>query len=452
MSDKLKTLRTNYSSKLAAARQLLDSSKDENGLVPPDIATKVDGILGDADVIMAQIKQEERLTNALETGQSPAPTAAASVDWRMAGPTEGDMEYDEKSWRELEVKTPRGDVTVRYNVPLVVQNDQYRGAFERYVRHGKTSLTPAELKALSAGVDSAGGFTIPEDFQVQMLKKMAALAVFRQFARVVTTSRDRVKWPRIPYTTDDKYTSPVRMTWTGEVPASSTVHRVTDPTFGLVDIPVHTAMASMPMYNDLIEDSALDMVGLCTDLLSEAFALGEENVFWNGTGVNQPMGVLGQVDVASVGPTSVITGSASAMTADGLIDLIYALPEQYEIGSRVFWNKATEKAIRKLKINATDNEYVWPAEERVGGFGVADPTILGYPITRAAFLPDVGAGTYPVVFGQLTGYIIVDRVGVSIARLEELYAEQNTTLLLARRRVGGSLAEPWRMRVQKVSA
>jgi HK97 family phage major capsid protein len=236
------------------------------------------------------------------------------------------------------------------------------------------------------------------------------------------------------------------MKWTGESPSSSTVHRVNEPVFGVHSIPIHTAMASFPLSNNLIEDSAFDVVGISSDLLSEAFVLGENEAFINGNGTGRPMGILTQVD--GDGPASVVSGTTSTLTADGIIDLDYELPPQYENNAVHIMNKATEKVIRKLK--DANNNYIWPIWPQMGGFAAAPRELLGYPVMRDQFMPDVSAGAYPIIFGDLRGYLVLDRVGISIQRLTELYAEDNVTLLLARKRLGGKVIEPWRMKVQKV--
>ena len=87
----------------------------------------------------------------------------------------------------------------------------------------------------------------------------------------------------------------------------------------------------------------------------------------------------------------------------------------------------------------------------VGALGAAGSALLGYPIVREQWMPDVTTDAYPIVFGDMRGYLVLDRVGLSVQRLDELYAETNITLLLARRRVGGQLIEPWKVKVQKVS-
>lgn len=425
-----------------------------------DAQKNLAGILGKVDEWTAQLDLVNRKAKANSFVNDPANSPKATAGhWRAAAPGEGEEEIDAQSWRELESKTVRIDpiygvpvtdsVKVRFHVPLNVQKKGYSSAFEAYLRKGIGDLGPEDRKTLTEGSDSAGGFLVPEDYQTELIKKMATMATIRSRARVATTGRDIAKWPKVHYTTDDKYTSGVRLTWTGESPATSSVHRVTDPVFGLYTIPVHTAMASMPMSNDLIEDSAFDIVGVSSDLLAEAFTLDENNAFLNGSGIGRPMGILTQVD--GDGPASVVSGTAATLLADGIIDLAYALPAQYEAGSVFVMAKGTEKIIRKLK--DSQNNYLWPVWPQQGNFAAVSKELLGFPTLRDEFMPAVAANSYPIIFGDLKGYLILDRVGLSVQRLtDSAYAELNLTGLLARKRVGGQVIEPWRMKVQKVSA
>ncbi len=78
--------------------------------------------------------------------------------------------------------------------------------------------------------------------------------------------------------------------------------------------------------------------------------------------------------------------------------------------------------------------------------------LLGYDVNYSGFMPSPAAGTYPVIFGDLSGYYLVNRVGFSIQVLRELYAETNQILLLGRLRFGGQVAEDWKIKVQRVGA
>lgn len=455
--SKLADLRKQYAGLVSNAKAISNSSDE----LTPEQLSKIDGYLGQADQVKIQIDLLNRISSGDEFLNEGQGTVAAHNGWREAGPMEGAEVVDEKSWREVEVKTvptqanPDGILTIRYHVPVAVDKKGYEPAFEAYLRKGFTNVGPNDKKTLQEAVDSAGGFLVPAEMQGSMLKKIATIASVRPRARRISTSRDLVSWPKLKYTTDDKYTSGVRLTWTGESPASSTAHRVTDPVFEVENIPVHTAMASLPLTNNVIEDAAFDVMGIGSDLMGEAFALGENNVFLNGTGINQPEGILSHPNAAviSTSPPGIYvkTASAAALTADGLINLETDLPAQYERNAVFLMNKATKGAIRKLK-SATENLYLFPYGTSTGQFGPVPESMLGYPIVKDEFMPDVGANNFPIILGDLNAYLVVDRVGFSMQVLRELYAETNVVVLLARRRVGGQLIESYRLRVQKCEA
>lgn len=450
----VKELRKAYAAKVAEAKRLAEAFNGKE--MPEEEAKKIDGMLGEADLVKVQIDRLERIQQGEDFMNEPGGTKAAHLGWREAGPGEGDEPVDEKSWRSIEIPmlTPLGVIKkeLRFNVPLAVQGKGYPGAFEGYLRKGSYEMGPQDRKALSEGVDSAGGYLVPEDWQASVIKKLATIATVRMFARVISTSRDLVKWPRKKYTTDNKYTSGVRLTWTGETPSSATVHRVTDQVYGQFLIPVHTAMASQLISRDLIEDAAFDVLGDSSQEFGDAFGLGENDKFWSGSGAGEPRGILvDAADTANFDAAITTVATADTVTADEVIDVCYALPAQYERAARWFMTKATEKVIRKLQ--DTDGAYIWPIIAQVGGLGVAPDELLGFPRTRDEFMDNVSDATtttsYPLVFGDLGGYIVADRVGLSIQRLDEIYAETNQVLLLGRKRVGGQLAEAYKLSLLK---
>jgi HK97 family phage major capsid protein len=451
MSDLVK-LREQYQRQIDAAKAIRTEFAGKD--MPAEKAKEIDTLLGAADELKVRIDLEKRMVDADAYMNEPAGTKAAHHGWRESGPEEGNVPVDEKAFREIEVLTPFGRKAFRFHVPLAVQKRGYAGAFEAYARKGFAEMGPNDKKTLTEGVDTAGGFLVPEDYHTELIKKMATTAVMRSLARVVQTSRDMAKWPRINYATDDKYTSGVRLTWTGESPASSTTHRVTDPVFGLITIPVHTAMASMPMSNDLLEDAAFDVVGISSDLLAEAFSLGENDAFLNGSGVSRPMGLLTQVD--SDGPASVAAGVANAISTSGdahsgyrLVKLYYTLPAQYRRRATWLMNSLTALAVDSL-VDAQDRPLI--KELTTVSLETGEPTVIkGRPVLIDEFMPDISTDAYPIAFGDMSGYIVLDRVGFSLQRLSELYAETNITVLLARKRVGGYLAEPYRVKVLKAS-
>lgn len=332
------------------------------------------------------------------------------------------------------------------------QRKEYSKALEAYMRsgiRGVAAVSPAHAKALQEGVDTSGGFLVPEDFRAELIKKVATLATVRPNARAITTSRDQVTFPKVNYTTDNKYTSPVRITYTGEIPSSSTVHRATDTVFGQERINVHTAMLSLALTNDVIEDAAFDVVGYVRELFAEAAALDENDAFWNGTGVGRPEGIL--LTTGANFPSASSSGASASVTADGFIDTFYALPAQYRMNAKWYMSSSTAKEVRKLKDSS--NRYLWDSMSAGGLLTRGDQDqLLGKPVVIDEFMPSIAANAYPVVFGDLSAYYVVDRVGLSLQVLTEAYAEVNQIVVVGRKRFGGQTVEPWKLQAMKISA
>lgn len=349
----------------------------------------------------------------------------------------------------LDDEGPMAAVSEKMRVTLT--DPSYKDAYRQYIRKGINGLGPTHYKTLQEGVDEQGGFLVPEDMLNRIIgRKPAPTRVAGRVTRI-PTGRDRLVVPKVNYSDDDIYTTGVRVTWTGEVPSSSTAHRVTDPKFGQIGISVYTAMLSMPLTNDLVEDATFPLVSWASDKFRETVDLTRDDKIINGTGIGQAAGILlnpGGTDQ----PSTIKSGSAAAVTADGLQDVAWSVPEQYDENSAWVFNKtSTGKAVGKLK--DADNRYLWAALDQSGLMLPArERPLLGYPVVFSAFMPDVAANAFPAIFGDLSGYFLVDRVAFSIQVLREVYAESNQIVLLGRVRFGGQVAEPWKMKVHKIAA
>jgi HK97 family phage major capsid protein len=331
----------------------------------------------------------------------------------------------------------------------------YEQAFRAYLQSGgkMDRVDSHDRRVLEVGDDTAGGFLVPADYQRRILERKPAPTRLRANVSVINTGSDTVILPRVNYEGSDKHIWPngMRVTWTGESPASSTAHRVTQPTFGQTSIPVGTAMLSQPMTLNFLEDSFMDPLGWLADRFGMAVELTEESEIVIGPGTEGRMhGIMTAPDTDGQ-IASVVSGHASLLTADGLINLAYELPEQYDDNSRFYFNKRNvEKYIATLKDDV--ERYLFATGSQDDKLASARPKeLLGYPISRVAFMPDMAANAFPVLFGDATGYTLVRRVGFSIKLLTETYYEQNQLVAVGRLRIGGKTTEAWTMLAQKCS-
>lgn len=67
-------------------------------------------------------------------------------------------------------------------------------------------------------------------------------------------------------------------------------------------------------------------------------------------------------------------------------------------------------------------------------------------------MPDIANGSFPIIYGDWSGYRIVDRVGLSILVNPYLLATNGITRIHATRRVGGGVLQAAKFRKLKMSA
>ena len=108
------------------------------------------------------------------------------------------------------------------------------------------------------------------------------------------------------------------------------------------------------------------------------------------------------------------------------------------------FNDATLKAIRKLKDG--DSKYLW----RPGAAGES-ASLLGYPVTEIEDMPDIGANSLSIGFGDFRrGYLIVDRQGARVLR--DPYSLKPYVLFYTTKRVGGGVQNFDAIKVMKFAA
>jgi HK97 family phage major capsid protein len=133
-----------------------------------------------------------------------------------------------------------------------------------------------------------------------------------------------------------------------------------------------------------------------------------------------------------------------------LLDLRAAVPPQYWSGASWLMNATTASSVDNLVDSQKRALLLLEGANMPPG---AVGTIKNRPVFVDQFVPDIAANDYPIIFGDLSGYIIAERVGLTVQVVNDATtARQNTRVLLARRRVGGFLAEAYRLRVLKAAA
>lgn len=451
---------------IAQKREAISALFKQHGdAMPPEVAADVEAKLGEVDTLKGAHDQAERMEKAQEENEAELKrlngTPSNPLPQQQQGRKAGEVQLEgfeaagsttlERRGADLSVVYEEGPLGLDQKTLEVISTADYKRAYRNYMRKGVNELGLGERKVLEAGSDEAGGYLVPDDMLAGIIERKPTPTRLASRVNRLQTSRDALAIARLNYSADDRYTTGIRVKWTGERPASATEHRADDPKFGQVRIPVHTAMLSLGVTLNMIEDSAYPIVSWATGKFQETIELLYEDMIINGSGIGQPVGLLMNPDGEDQ-PKVVKTGDANLLTGDGLIDLTEDLPEQYDENAVLVFNKTNAgKAIRKLK-DADGRPLV---SYGAGDNGLASgrfKEVNGYPYLWSGFMPNVGANALPIIFGDPRGYYLVNRVGFSIQVLREKYAEENQVVLLGRVRFGGQPAESWRLRAQKVAA
>ncbi|MCH8209413.1 MAG: phage major capsid protein, partial [Nitrospinae bacterium] len=300
------------------------------------------------------------------------------------------------------------------------QERERKQAITKYLRHGDRALTGEGFKLLSVDADPQGGYWVTSEMSDQVITKVQETSPMRNVANVETISTDALE---IPEDLDEADAG-----WTSERGVRSETNT---PTIGVRRIPVHELYAMPKATQQLLDDARINVEEWLSAKIADKIARTENLAFVNGDGVDRPRGILtypaGTTNPGEV--QQVNSGSASALTGDGLRSLFYALKSPYINNARWLMSRSTIEAISKLTVGS---DYIWQP-----GLQESEPqNLLGHPIERMEDMPAVAANSLSIAFGDIRqAYTIVDRAGVRILR--DPFSSKPFVLFYTTKRTGG---------------
>jgi HK97 family phage major capsid protein len=346
-----------------------------------------------------------------------------------------------------------------------VVQDQRR-AFARYLRFGEPELDGNARKALRTqifppevvksmlvnGYDVAeikatqveaqgtlGGYAVPPGIQSEIIKRLPGLTAVRGGgARVHTLEKtNSTEMPAYSGGTS-QYVGALRGAWGNETatPAEKNFSMT------LETVIAHIYTFKVPMSQSLVEDAA-NLVQLVTEDIATTMSIDEDIAFLTGNGVGKPLGLLpGGANAHSL--TEVLSLSGTTLTAAGVKKLKRGVATQYRKGAIWVGESDTFGTIETLE-SGTGSGYVFPDLSE-------DDMLLKCRVFESEAMPTVGSGTFPLLFGQMSGYWIVEKPGLTIVRFQDSNTGINKVEFHVRKRVGGRPVETWKFAVQKVAA
>jgi len=342
-----------------------------------------------------------------------------------------DALLDEKL--EAKFAAMRPDPVGRLNpIPVIksLGDPDPKKAFLEYCRSGNKSvkgLIPASKAALQEGTTTEGGFLVPNQLMPGVITKRDELSVVRRAgANIIQTNRDYADWV-------SESTSMTDFVLTAEEAAVDE----NEPTFANPQARIYKYTKLVKVSEELLEDTDTNLEAVLMEMFGRSWGLTENAIAFTASGSGAPQSVI-------AGGTAALTlDSQSYVHAAEVPELYYKLGSAYMDGASWSMQNATLGLIQGL---VGDNFQFVPTPQ-----GSLQPILWGKPVYVSDSVPAATTGLNAIVFGNWRFYGWAERKGMTVRRLNELYAGNGQVGFLATVRLGAVVLQSESFQIGKMA-
>lgn len=312
------------------------------------------------------------------------------------------------------------------------ENEEYRTALIDYLRNGSHASRESfkalqEYRSMNTSTNEKGGYLVDTTTLNKVTEsKFTFGAIYAICNKLKTQSGNPISWA----VSKEGVTR-------GVIIGEEQNHGKSDTKFGTEVLGAHKISSQIILVSDeLIMDAYIDIPSYITRIARRRVTLGIDYYIINGTGTNQPSGLLIQIPNSmrtEVDLTAAAVGSQGYYSAiyDGFIDLIHKVDAAYRSAGSYYIavNDKTVATLKKWKDANGNPIYVrdvtrdWPE------------SIFGWPLVIDNQLPDLGVNGAAIA-GDFNAVIVREAGDMVVKRLDELYAETGQVGFLAWQRFG----------------
>ena len=238
--SKVNELRSQRAKAWDQAKAFLDSHRNEKGILSAEDTAAYEKMEQEIVDLGHEIERQERM-DALER------ELAAPVNTPITAKPES---------RKVDEKVGRA-------------SDSYKKAFWSQAR-AKDGVSYEIRNALSEGVDSEGGYLVPDEFEKTLISALGEANAVREHAHVFSTSNGTHKIPVV--------VSKGTAAWIDENGA----YTEADDVFGMEQIDAHKVGTIIKVSEELLYDSAFDLEAYFREEFARRIGDCEEDAFLNG--------------------------------------------------------------------------------------------------------------------------------------------------------------------------
>jgi len=251
-----------------------------------------------------------------------------------------------------------------------------------------------EVKAHTEGVNSAGGFLVPDEFETELISLREQYGVFRRNARVRPMSSDTLRVPRRSATLSANFV--------GEATAGTE----STMTFEGVTLVAKKLMVITTVSNELNEDAFVNLADDVAGEIAYALAKKEDECGFNGDGTSAFGGINGAVTQIEAGTNLVmyhdseLSSGLADLTLDNIGAFMGLLPAYADTPNAKFYmHKAVWHGCFEAALTSAGGT---SAREIKDGYA-GQPTLFGYPVEFTQVMRSAySANKIGALFGDLS--------------------------------------------------
>lgn len=244
----------------------------------------------------------------------------------------------------------------------------------------------ARNKALNSGTDSAGGFTVAEDFNEEIFDEL------RPYAAFLRGMPDMMPMPNGNYRQSGVASRP-----TVGYRAEGTVIAASEPTFREIDMSAKLLSGIIPMTNQIINWTSDRASNKARQVLAVSMGLTMDTAAFEGTGLsNTPLGLFNQSNITTFTATDSATPTVAQIDADTR-KLVNVIATFAALGLGVAW-VMPQRVIGYLQdLRDGNNNKIFPRMEG------DNPQFKGYPVLKTGTISVAGGvGTDETTIGLIS--------------------------------------------------
>ncbi len=268
-------------------------------------------------------------------------------------------------------------------------------AFANYIRGVVETRTATNLAV------GDNGAVIPKTIAQKIIKKVYDISPIYQLATRYNVKGDLT----IPYY--DESSSAITTAYATEF----TDLESSSGKFLNIELKGYLAGALTKVSKSLLNNSNFDLISFVITAMAESIARFIEKELLKGS----PSKITGLSTVKQ----KITAATATAVTADELIDVQEMVPDVYQAGAIWIMNKSTRSAIRKLKDN--DGNYLLNKDVSAKwGY-----TLLGKDVYTSENMDVIATEKTSIYYGDMSGLAVKLSEDINIEVLREKYATQH---------------------------